>query len=220
MNGSNLLYNLVCFFLGGLIVYVFKPFFGSYSAKKGENLATKEDIAQITKSQEEIKAQISDNVWDRQEQWKLKRDLVFDFIRALADLDRAINEFGNAFSFKPINPSEDLNRGIKEQKAEAARLHMQCSTTFQRAHTVADIAIHGALSRAISAYFQRASVLLLGIHNETAQYDSNARLELAKLHNAVIIAARNELGVHETDDLPVLDYENLSCSSETDNCEL
>ena len=36
MNGSSVPYNFVCFLLGGVIVYAFRPFLGSYSAKKGE----------------------------------------------------------------------------------------------------------------------------------------------------------------------------------------
>ena len=59
-----------------LIVNVFKPFIGSYSAKKGENLATKEDIAQLTKIAEGIRAEISDKYWDRQKQWEMRRDAV------------------------------------------------------------------------------------------------------------------------------------------------
>jgi hypothetical protein len=217
MHILNLLGYLASFVVGCVVVYVFKPFLGTYSGKKGENLATKEDIAELTTIAEGIKAKISDDVWDRQEQWKLKRDVVFDAIRALADLDGAINKFGNALSLKPVNPSEEVKTWIKGQKVEAGSLHLQCSTAFQRAHTVADVAIHGAFSRTLSAYFQRAGKLLIGIQKGTAQYDSEARLELAKLHNGVIIAARKELCVREVDDLPVLDYENLSFGNDTDH---
>ena len=45
MNVLNLLVGLDSVILIFLVVNVFKPFFGSYAAKKGENLATKEDIA-------------------------------------------------------------------------------------------------------------------------------------------------------------------------------
>jgi len=73
-----------------LVVNVFKPFFGSYAAKKGENLATKEDIAQLTKIAEEIKADISDKIWDRQEKWKLKRDLLIEVMRCLGEYSDAL----------------------------------------------------------------------------------------------------------------------------------
>jgi hypothetical protein len=123
--------------------------------------------------------------------------------------------FGSAFLMPPGSLTEEAKLYLKSKKVEAVKDSMLCMSAYQRAHTVADIAIHKALSRAASAYFQCAANLLKGIQKGTAQYDSKARLELAKLHNAVIIAARKELRVGETDDLPVLDYENLS--SATDN---
>jgi hypothetical protein len=69
MNVLNLLVDLNSVILIVLVANVFKPFIGSYAARKGENLATKEDIAQLTKIAEGIRAEISDKVWDRQKQW-------------------------------------------------------------------------------------------------------------------------------------------------------
>lgn len=209
MNVLNVLVGLNSVILIFLVVNVFKPFFGSYAAKKGENLATKEDIAQITQVQEEIKAQISDDVWDRQEQWKLKRDVVIDLIRAMADVDRLMTDFSVAFSSPSGILTEEAKEHLKNKRIESYKKERRCTSEYLRALTVADLAIHGKLSRASSSYFQFASRVLREIPSNPHRYDSNARLELAKLHNAALIAARNELGIYETDDLPVLDYENL-----------
>ncbi len=199
-------------------------YIGTYLNQRAKNAADNANWQEvfrqtqaITAATENIKAAISDDIWDRQEHWKLKRDVVFDAIHALADLDGAINKLGNALSLSAVNPSEEMKTWIKEQKYEAGKLHMQCSTAFQRAHSVADLAIHGGLSRAMSAYFQCAGKLLIEIQKGIAHYDPKSRLELATLHNAVIIAARRELGVRETDDLPVLDYENMTSGDGTDH---
>jgi hypothetical protein len=190
-------------------------YLGAYLKRKGENLATKEDIAEITRVQEEIKAKISDDVWDRQRQWELKRDVVFDVVRALADLDMAVNKFGDAFATPPGVLTEDASLYLKSMRSAALKESVDCSSSYQRAHTVADIAIHGSLSRATRDYLGYADNLLIGIQKGTLRYDSQARLQLAKLHNAVIISARKELGVHEIDDLPVLDYQNPPSGSDT-----
>ncbi|WP_058186695.1 hypothetical protein [Terracidiphilus gabretensis] len=190
-------------------------YFGAYLKQKGENLATKEDIAQITRAQEEIKAKISDDIWDRQKQWELKRDVVFDVIRALADFDMAVNRFGDAFMTPTGVLTEDASLYLKGMRAKALKESVDCGSAYQRAHTVADLAIHGALSRATSDYLQYANNLLVGIQKGTVQYDSEARLQLAKLHNAIIISARRELGVREADDLPVLRYQDLCSGSDT-----
>ena len=57
---------------------------GAYLKKKGENLATHEDIgklveqvAAVTKTTKEIEAKISDEVWGRQRLWEMKRDAYF-----------------------------------------------------------------------------------------------------------------------------------------------
>lgn len=51
--------------LGGLFIGLFvKDLFPAYAKKKGENLATKQDIADITQKQEEVKADITKQLSD------------------------------------------------------------------------------------------------------------------------------------------------------------
>src|ERR1700733_9090074 len=65
--------------------------FGAYLKKKGENLATHEDIDKVlvevratTQATKEIEAKISDVVWDRQKRWEMKRDLIFEATKRIA----------------------------------------------------------------------------------------------------------------------------------------
>jgi hypothetical protein len=46
-------------------------YFGAYLKRKGENYATKEDVAEITRITKEIEAKISDDTWARQRRWDL-----------------------------------------------------------------------------------------------------------------------------------------------------
>lgn len=64
-------------------------FFGTYFKKKGENLATKEDIEELTRRTKEIEAKIDDQVWDRQRQWELTRDGAIRLMEAQGKLDEA-----------------------------------------------------------------------------------------------------------------------------------
>jgi hypothetical protein len=66
-------------------------FLGFYLKKKGENLATHEDIDRlndqvrvVTTTTKEIEAKISGDLWDRQKQWELKRDALFEATRCIA----------------------------------------------------------------------------------------------------------------------------------------
>src|ERR1017187_7112196 len=98
MNVLNLLVVLNSAILIFLVVNVFKPFIGSYASKKGENLATKEDIALLTKIAEGIRAEISDKVWDRQKQWELKRDTVLKVLDALKEIVFSLSNLDSSFS--------------------------------------------------------------------------------------------------------------------------
>ena len=72
-------------------------YLGAYFKKKGENLATREDIdilvdqvRAVTTATKQIEAKISGDVWDRQKRWELKRDLLFDAARTIAPAQTAL----------------------------------------------------------------------------------------------------------------------------------
>jgi len=89
--------------LSFLLGAVFRPFLLGYSAKKGENLATYEDIQKIveqvkavTKTTEEIKADISTGVWDKQKRWEMKREVLFQATKRVSEVDDAMLSYATA----------------------------------------------------------------------------------------------------------------------------
>jgi hypothetical protein len=220
MNGASWLFNpvtataIIAFLLSWILRTALAPYLDGYSRKKGENRATDEHLDKlvqqvdaVTKTTESIKAVISDDMWDRQRQWELRRDVVLDAIRTLADLDGAVAELYVVWSI-PIHKTKQAEDALNSKRIEAIKLFSRCSSSFQRAHTVADVAIGGKLSRSISAYFQSALLLVGKMRSDRTSFNINAREDLAKLHNAVILSAREALGIKEAGDLPVLDYNN------------
>ena len=78
---ANLATGGALFLIGLLIGSFVRP----YLAKKGENLATLEDIqglvdqvAAVTTTTKKIEAEISTGVWDKQKRWDMKREVLFD----------------------------------------------------------------------------------------------------------------------------------------------
>jgi hypothetical protein len=72
-------------------------YLGSYLKKKGENLATHEDIDKlvkqvsvITEATKKIEAKISNEAWDRQKRWELKREVLFDVTKTLGPVNAAL----------------------------------------------------------------------------------------------------------------------------------
>jgi hypothetical protein len=91
--------SVLSFILGA----VFRPYLLGYSTKKGEHLATREDTQQIidhleevTKATEAIKAEISTGVWDKQKRWGMKRDVLFEATKRIAEIDNAVRSYATA----------------------------------------------------------------------------------------------------------------------------
>jgi hypothetical protein len=93
-------------------------------------------------------------------------------------------------------------------RIEAVTSFRRYSSSYQRAHTVADVAIGGKLSKDISGYFQFALRLVSKMRSDRIPLNKNAQKELAKWHNAVILSAREALGIERAGGLPVSDYDN------------
>src|SRR5215470_19211540 len=62
----------------------------SYLKRKGENLATQEDISKLTQATKEIESKISTEMWDRQKRWELRRDVLFEVAKRLSELNHAL----------------------------------------------------------------------------------------------------------------------------------
>ena len=94
------------------IVAGFGAYFGSYFKKKGENLATHEDIGKlvdqvraVTITAKEIEANISDRSWNRQKHWEMKREAIFSVMASLGRADEALHSL--ALAAKELNASTE-----------------------------------------------------------------------------------------------------------------
>lgn len=124
---------------GGLIVLIsgcLGYYFGGYLKKKGENLATHEDIdklvpqvAAVTQAAKGIEAEISSDVWDRQKRWEMKRDVLFSAARAFASLDDTLTSYGSVFAHK----EEPDNLALSEARNKSSRRWFDVSTKFDEA---------------------------------------------------------------------------------------
>jgi len=112
-------------------------FVGSYLAgylkKKGDNLATKEDFddlkeqtRELTQATKEIEAKINTQVWNRQRQWEMKRDILIEYARTISDFEQAIM----VISIKV----EDRNKSLYQAKLfrDALAGYGTCSAKFEQ----------------------------------------------------------------------------------------
>jgi hypothetical protein len=161
---------------------------------------------------------IQHNLWDRQKQLELKHDVVLDAVRALADLDSTVSEHYGAFPILPANLilTKDAKNSLDNKRIEANKHLVEYSASYQRTHTIADVAIGGELSRNLSGYFHYVRPFMTKMQSGMNPLDRTAaQKELAIWHNRVILSARKTSGIKDAGDLPVLDYDNQSLT--TDN---
>jgi hypothetical protein len=81
----------------GLIAGFFVKSLTAYSEEKGKNLATKEDFndlkeqtRELTHATKEIEAKIDDQVWNRQRQWEMKKEIFIEATRVVAKADETL----------------------------------------------------------------------------------------------------------------------------------
>jgi len=100
----------------GILTSYLKSFMTEYGKKKGEIAATHEDIrklveqvAAVTKTQEDIKAAISDQVWSRQRQWELKKEIILTSLDKVSQMRSDMTWLSSIYtSSSDPNVSADL----------------------------------------------------------------------------------------------------------------
>lgn len=101
-----------------VLIGAFLGYLTGYMKKKGENLATHEDINKlvdqvhvVTTTTKQIEAQISGDLWDRQKRWELRRDALFELTKRLGSLKDSLATLISAHQTDLKNGwQEDVNR--------------------------------------------------------------------------------------------------------------
>lgn len=173
--------------------------FGAYLKKKGENYATKEDLGDLvkqmqalTKAQEEIKAEISDKVWDRQRRWELKRDALIDgtkktgaLIDRLTSLEASLHSRGNAIAY-----DEEALAYVRERAKE----WNDAAAEFETAAMVVELVCREHVSREMQQLVRLTRAISSRLTGgELQAFESSVR-DLAERLTRLKAVMREELG--------------------------
>lgn len=124
-----------------ILVGAFVGYLAGYMKKKGENLATKEDlddlvkqVSAVTQATKAIEAKITDQVWNRQRHWEMKRDSLFAALQALGRVDDALVGVAVVLEAegKAANPDS-----LRSAKAEARAAWHRAISDFQEKRVMA-----------------------------------------------------------------------------------
>jgi hypothetical protein len=185
-----------------LLSMLVSAFVGSYLAgylrKKGENLATHEDInklvaqvAAVTTATKEIEAKISNEVWERQRRWEIKKDAVFETMR---ELSTVLTTLGHLMTNYSVPPDESTRLEMQKMRNDAYREYQSAHASFVRARMLAMVVsgkevrnafdqlelkaagvARDAMSGEMGAAWDRLHDFILGIH-------TLARMVRSELH--------------------------------------
>jgi len=124
-----------------ILVGAFVGYLAGYMKKKGENLATKEDlddlvkqVSAVTQATKAIEAKITDQVRSRQRHWEMKRDSLFAALQALGRVDDALVGVADLLEAegKAANPDR-----LRSAKAEARAAWHRAISDFQEKRVMA-----------------------------------------------------------------------------------
>jgi hypothetical protein len=106
VNDLPLIYWAITTLISGFLVSL-----TAYFTKKGENRAMREDIKDLTRMAKEIEAKISNEMWDRQKRWELRRDAAFEAVKELATVQQSLKMVLSAHQVLGHDPQNDSHIG-------------------------------------------------------------------------------------------------------------
>lgn len=184
---------IVGLFVGG--------FLKSYMSKKGENLATHEDIEKlvdqvraVTQTTKEIEAKISGDMWDRQKRWEMRRDLFLTVASNTASLLEALTEVHAVYMTEKNNEQAGIAPRL-EKRAEVAEKWGKACQEFDESFHVLGIVCEKATRTTVGQFSLRARETwgkMVKGHPEAFQDDVK---ELVADLDRIRLATRKELGV-------------------------
>jgi uncharacterized Tic20 family protein len=176
-------------------------YLGGYLRKKGENHATHEDIdkliaqvAAVTTTTKEIEAKISNDVWERQRKWEVKREALFEAMKELASVQNALTRLDSAY--RAASSSDDPNAAYwLKAKSESLDVWSKTRVNFDIAKTLALL----VCSEEVKMPFLAVDLSIGNIAN-TAIFSNQQTLHqalptLVKQLNALTNSVRKELHV-------------------------
>jgi outer membrane murein-binding lipoprotein Lpp len=175
-------------------------YFGSYLKKKGENLATHEDVdklvaqvAAVTETTKQIEAKISNDVWDRQRKWEAKRDALFEVVKDIGSMQSCLTSFIGIY--RTESKAAKDHSGWEQEKKAAIDLYEKYDASLSRTMTLVMFVCGDEVTQKLGGMRQLMlemfRLVVTGKHDEASDMWSKYADKFGDLHTAI----RNELSM-------------------------
>lgn len=137
---------------------------------------------------------ISDRVWDRQKQWELRRDLIFEAVRALGELDYSLIELDAAYLVKVSN-EENLEANKSISCHDKTMSFIECNAKMYRAMFAVRLVVGKELHKALTERVKEIRSLSDRIRHgdSVCLYSAETKKSHTEGMESVLSAARKEL---------------------------
>ena len=174
-------------------------FLGSYLKKKGENLATHEDIKMlvdqvkiVTQTTKEIEGKISNQIWNTQRQWELRRDAVYSVMQAIGQAEAANVNVAHALAAR--RESEEPGKFLKAVAEMWTKSH-ESMAEFEKKRTLAYIVCSNKFAVALHAVLEEMQEMVRKLGVDDLEGFKSHVSRLAELIAMALVRARQELGI-------------------------
>jgi hypothetical protein len=211
MTSGEIAVALVLFIMQGILIYMLVPFLKSYGGKRGEILAIKEGIEtvlsnlrRIQTTTEQIRADASYRVWDRQMRWTFKKDLYVRLLESLGQrlqvLDRLIETVADTpKGFVAHLFIQSVITQKEEEQKELLALNTDLNREIQRVAAVAGIALSAETAEALSWISTQLDLLRAAPAPDMLMQLSQERNVLQKGFDTIAASAKRDIGTNEPD---------------------
>lgn len=196
---------LILLALFALINAMLVWFLGSYLKKKGENLATHEDLnkvveqmSAVTAATKKIEADISSGVWDKQKRWEMRRDILFEVTKRVAALYDAIGQLQVVLRTQNANVTLKASQVGQQMKVDANMKYFARMAELKESQFFVEVTCGNEVADAIDTFNSLVTRVAAGINDENAQIFNDSLPEIIKFRNGIRDAIRKELAIDTT----------------------
>jgi hypothetical protein len=147
---------------------VLRPYLTSYSQKKGETRALREDIEAIldqlrrtTAAQEEIKTALSGSLWVQQGRWTLRRDMYTRLLENLSDVEELALSARNMLAELRAGTSAERHQQLVDQIVKESDEMKEALNKVRRSRAVGNIVLSPAARAALDELYVGLTTLEL-----------------------------------------------------------
>lgn len=180
-------------------------FLAGYLKTKGKNLATHEDIgklvdqvAAVTKTTKEIEAKITSGVWDRQKRWELKRGVLFEATKRVAEVDDALLSLDSVLQLQRTDHIPDDDLAWATSKSEILRRWSKASTAFDETRLFVGVVCGEEATSAFNDFRLFVLKIAAGLSKDPEIY-KKSQPEFGKRLSLLQKVIRKELRIEETE---------------------